>query len=69
MSSEMLRTIVSRETLARLEAKMPPAEVDKLLFSIAQTMSKKLQNDKPETLPLGGDHPTAATNGVGQRFG
>lgn len=52
MASEMLRsTLISQETLTKLEALMPPEEVDRLLLSIAQTLRKKLQSDKPETLP------------------
>ena len=52
MGIDSLRDMVSEVTIARLEKKMPPEEVDKLLLSIAQTLRKKLQSDKPETLPL-----------------
>ncbi|MGE3549924.1 MAG: hypothetical protein AB7I29_08510 [Geobacter sp.] len=52
MGIDSLRDMVSEVTIARLEKIMPPKDVDKLLLSIAQTMCKKLQSDKPETLPL-----------------
>ena len=41
-----LRDMVSKETIARLESKAPPEEVDKLLLSIAQTILAKGQPDQ-----------------------
>lgn len=38
-----IRDIVSKETIARLESKMPPEEVDKMLLSIAETILAKGQ--------------------------
>lgn len=38
-----LRDMVSKETIARLESKVPPEEVDKLLLSIAETILTKGQ--------------------------
>lgn len=39
-----LRDLVSKETLARLESKMPSEEVDKMLLSIAETILAKGQS-------------------------
>ncbi len=40
-----LRDMVSKKTLARLESKVPPEEVDKLLLSIAQTILAKGESE------------------------
>ena len=44
-----LRDMVSKETIARLESKVPPEEVDKLLLSIAETILAKGQEQESQS--------------------
>lgn len=51
MGINSLRDIVSKETIARLDKKVSPAEVDKLLLSIAETiLSKDKENSDNQNL-------------------